>query len=70
MKGGVMMKFSEVFEKLLSQSDGETSVSESIAKSIADKAANGDINAVKFLRDMMDDKSEPLNEIKITIIGE
>ncbi|MBR5272401.1 MAG: hypothetical protein IKU25_03280 [Clostridia bacterium] len=65
-----MMKFSEVFEKLLSQSDGETSVSESIAKSIADKAANGDINAVKFLRDMMDDKSEPLNEIKITIIGE
>ena len=64
------MKFSEVFEKLLSQSDGETSVSESIAKSIADKAANGDINAVKFLRDMMDDKSEPLNEIKITIIGE
>lgn len=62
------MKFSDVFEKLLNQTDGEETVKESIAKSIAEKAAGGDINAVKFLRDMVDDKGDPFYEIKITIV--
>ena len=63
------MQFKDVFDKLLSESEGEVTVKEAIAKSITDKATGGDINAVKFLRDMVDDdkKDEPV-EIKITIV--
>ena len=64
-----MMKFRDVFEKLLDNNTGEETLKETIAKSITEKASNGDINAVKFLRDLVDDQDDnPIPEIKITIV--
>ena len=56
--------------EILSQKDekGET-VKEAIARSITEKATNGDLNAIKFLRDIADeDEGFEVQEIKITVI--
>lgn len=61
------MKFRDMFEKILAE-EQEGSLKENIAKTIAEKAGGGDLNAIKFLRDMVDDGDNEIPEIKITVI--
>ena len=62
------MKFRDVFIDLLNAEEGDESLKVTIAKSITDKASGGDINAIKFLRDMVEDKDDAPAEIKITVV--
>ena len=62
------MKFSQVFEKLLNEEQGDESLKETIAKSIAEKASGGDLSAIKLLRDMVGEEKDAPTEIKITVI--
>ena len=67
-----MMTFREIFTKILEEAGegSDITVREEIARSITEKAANGDVNAVKFLREMVDDEKSDTDipqEIRIRI---
>ncbi len=63
-----MLGMSEVINKVLSEDTGEGSVSEAIARAIAGKAANGDVSAVKFLRELVDADTDKACEIRVSVI--
>ena len=67
------MTFRDIFGKILEEQSGEEQVTvrESIARNITQKAVDGDVSAVKFLREMVDDdapEDDGITEIRIHIV--
>lgn len=67
------MTFRDIFGKILEEKteEDEITVRESIARRITQKAADGDISAVKFLRDMVDEdapEDDGVTEIRIHVV--
>jgi len=64
--------FRDIFAKILEEKncEEEGTVRETIARSILDKACGGDISAVKFLREVVDNDAEDtqISEIRISVI--
>lgn len=63
-----MLDISDVVNRVLSEDTGEGSRSEAIARAIAAKAENGDVSAVKFLRELAEGNSEKTCEIRVNVI--
>ena len=67
------MTFRDIFGKILEEKtdEDEVTVRESIARSITQKAAGGDISAVKFLREIVDEdtpEDDGITEIRIHVV--
>ena len=64
-----MPGISEIIDSVLSEDTGEGSRREQIFRAVADKAANGDINAVKFLRELEAvGERDKVCEIRVSVI--
>ncbi len=68
-----MLTFRDIFGKILEEKadEDEVTVRESIARSITQKAAGGDISAVKFLREIVDEdtpEDDGITEIRIHVV--
>ena len=58
-----------LFHRALNETDENgVTVSETIIKSITEKACSGDLNAIKFLREFAPKEEEKTEEIKIIVI--
>ena len=67
------MTFRDIFGKILEEKtdEDEVTVRESIARSITQKAVGGDISAVKFLREIVDEdtpEDDGITEIRIHVV--
>ena len=64
-----MLGISDVIEKVLSEDTGEGSVSEQIARALAEKAAGGDVTAAKFLRELSESGVQDKTcEIRVSVV--
>ena len=67
-QGGDAVSFKDLFDELLSeQTEDALSMREAIARSITQKAVNGDLSAVKFLRETVDGEKQNNDTIDIRI---
>ena len=68
----LQVTFRDVLGQILEEKaeDEDVTVRESIARSIMQKAAGGDISAVKFLREVVDDDApkDDVTEIRIHVV--
>ena len=68
------MTFRDIFGKILEEKSEQEDITvrESIARSITQKAAGGDISAVKFLRELVDEDEIPeqdtISEVRIHVL--
>ena len=68
------MTFRDIFGKILEEKSEQEDITvrESIARSITQKAAGGDISAVKFLRELVDEDDIPeqdtISEVRIHVL--
>jgi len=61
--------FNSTFSNILAKPDENgVTLEQTIIKSLADKASCGDINAIKFLREISGKQEKTTNEIIITVV--